>query len=104
MELGKQYKELTLIVMLQAKKGKEKELEKMLISLLEPTRKEPGCVLYEIHRSNEDQSLFMFYERYVDQEAHGEHAKKPYVGDFYKKSENLLEKPIEIARYTRIII
>ena len=46
----------------------------------------------------------MFYERYINLETHGEHAKKPYEGDFYKKSENLLEKPIEISHFTRIII
>lgn len=104
MELEKQDQELTLIVMLKAKNGKEKELEKELLSLLEPVRKEPGCILYEFHRSNEDKSLFMFYERYVNQEAHSEHEKKPYVADFLKKAENLLEKPIEITRYTRIVL
>ncbi|MBS7631964.1 antibiotic biosynthesis monooxygenase [Candidatus Bathyarchaeota archaeon] len=57
---------------------------------------------YEFHRSIEDPTEFMFYERYVNQEAHETHAKMLYVQNFLKKSEELLSRPLELHRYTRI--
>ena len=33
-----------------------------LLKILEPTRKEDGCIQYELHQDIENPSIFMFYE------------------------------------------
>jgi quinol monooxygenase YgiN len=54
--------------------GHEEEVFRLLLALVEPTRAEPGCMTYELHRHPTDPGRFMFYERFVDQaamDAHG---------------------------------
>ena len=45
---------LTVIASLKAKPGQENALFAALSSLIAPTRAEPGCILYEMHRSHEN--------------------------------------------------
>lgn len=33
-----------------------------LLKMVEPTRKEAGCIKYQLHQDNEDPSVFVFYE------------------------------------------
>jgi quinol monooxygenase YgiN len=45
-----------------------------LLSLLEPTRAEPGCILYELMQNTADPTDFTFYEEWTDEaslNAHG---------------------------------
>ena len=45
-----------------------------LLSLLEPTRAEPGCILYELMQNTADPTDFTFYEEWTDEAslyAHG---------------------------------
>ena len=41
--------QFTLSVYIEAIEGKEDELKKELIALVEPTRKEKGCIYYVLH-------------------------------------------------------
>ncbi|MFB9261966.1 putative quinol monooxygenase, partial [Bradyrhizobium erythrophlei] len=55
---------LTLVAYLHAKPEKRLELEALLRSFVEPTRREPGCIEYHFHRDAEDPDVFMFYENW----------------------------------------
>jgi quinol monooxygenase YgiN len=60
-------------VIYKVKVGHEAEAEGYLRRLQEETRKEPGTVLYIVHRSTEDPRQFLIYEQYrsqADLEAH----------------------------------
>jgi quinol monooxygenase YgiN len=52
----------------QARPGKEAELKKALASLVEPTRKEAGCINYDLHVSPEYPRKFMFHETWISKE------------------------------------
>ncbi|HEY8491879.1 MAG TPA: putative quinol monooxygenase [Dehalococcoidia bacterium] len=54
---------------LKAQPGKEGELEAVLRRLVEHTQGEDGTLAYALHRSAEDPTVYLFYERYADQEA-----------------------------------
>ena len=56
---------ITVIATHQAKAGKEAELKKPLTSLVEPTRKEAGCINYGLHVSLENPGRFMFHETWT---------------------------------------
>ena len=47
-----------------ARPGKEDELRALLRGLIEPTRREPGCVTYELLQNTADPTDFTFVEEW----------------------------------------
>lgn len=71
----------TLIVHLQVKKGEEKGFIEAAKPCIAATRKEKGCIAYELHQDQEDPTRFVFFEKWKsvkDLEAHlaAEHTRK----------------------------
>ena len=58
---------------------KKEELKKELLALVGPTRAEEGCLCYDLHVDEDDDSLFFFYERWASKEAHAAHDKTAHV-------------------------
>src|SRR4051812_25905541 len=56
---------VVLTASVKAKKGHEDTVKEALLALVEPTRKEPGCLCYNLHQSKSDSTTFMFYEQWV---------------------------------------
>ncbi len=72
-------KNITIIATFRAKPGKENELRAALIGLLAPTRKEAGCVSYDLHSSSEDPAKFLFHENWASKAAIDAHMKSPHI-------------------------
>lgn len=51
------------------KAGHENEAVELFGKLIGPTRREPGCRMYLVHRSTTDPRKFFLYEQYDDQAA-----------------------------------
>ncbi len=66
---------MTLVVHMRAREGQELLLEAELRALVAPTRKEEGCLLYELHRSADAAGGFLFYEIWASREAHAAHLR-----------------------------
>ena len=49
--------------------GREEEMEGIFRQLIGPSRAEPGCKMYLVHRSRGIPSKFFLYEQYVDDAA-----------------------------------
>ena len=81
---------LTIVAQLKAKPGKEKELQQVLQALVEPTRHEQGSVNYDMHVSNEDPGLFLFYENWRTKEEWDRHMKSPHLVAFAAKNDELV--------------
>lgn len=75
---------------IQAAPGHEKELGNELNTLVTPSRKEPGCLAYELHVDPADPGKFMFYEKFASQVALDLHLEAPYFKRFqsYVKANN----------------
>jgi quinol monooxygenase YgiN len=58
--------ELIIVAESTAKPGKEAELRAALVSMLAPSRAEPGCVLYQLHEDTVTPGRFVFYEIWKD--------------------------------------
>ena len=54
-------------------------MKEALLALVEPTRKEPGCLCYNLHQSKADPTQFMFYEQWASKEALDAHGKTPHM-------------------------
>ena len=81
---------LTAIV--KAKPGQEEAVKEVLLELVEPTRKEPGCLGYNLHQSKSDKAQFMFYEQWASKEALDAHGKMPYMKALGGKLKDKTEK------------
>jgi quinol monooxygenase YgiN len=58
-----------------AKPGEEAAVAAAIDALIEPSRAEPGNLMYEAHRDPSDPRVFLLYEQYADEDgyrAHGE--------------------------------
>lgn len=52
-----------------AKPGHESEVAEIFTRLQEASRKEPGCLMYVVHRHHTDARRFFIYEQYRDDAA-----------------------------------
>lgn len=93
---------LTVVAEMQAKPGRELDLRKALLSLIEPTRKEEGCVQYDLHVHTDDPGRFVFYENWTSRERLSIHLATPHLQAFIAASADLLSEPMRVATYTRI--
>jgi quinol monooxygenase YgiN len=51
--------------------------EKVLTEVMQPVRDQPGCLIFELHRSPEDENVLFVYEQYVDESATKAHMASP---------------------------
>jgi len=83
--------QIIVVAHFKAKPAKEAVLLELLRGLVEPTRKEAGCLRYELNQEIENPTAFTFAEKFINQEAFGAHGKSPYVKSFGERSADLIE-------------
>ncbi|MBI3724178.1 antibiotic biosynthesis monooxygenase [bacterium] len=88
-----------VVVHVRAAKGKEKALGSALASVVEPTRREPGCVSYDLRANVADPSDFVFLEQWTGEAALDAHMKTPHVTACLAAIGPLLAGPPDIRRY-----
>ena len=93
---------LAVIAYFHAKPGKSAELEQILLYFVTQTRQEAGCIQYHLHRSNDDENLFVFYENFVSRTAWEEHNKRPFLAAFIAKKSDYLDREIEVVTCTML--
>lgn len=82
---------LTVIATLKAKPGLEEEMVQELRALVGPTHAEPGCIAYEMHRSQEDPGLVMFTESWASRPEWDAHMASPHLAAFGARQDGLCE-------------
>ncbi len=95
---------ITVLTRMKAKRGKEEEAEKVTLNFLEETRREPGCLSYDLFRSKKNiyknertSSYFILQEKWKGQEAINEHISMPFFEKFMKNSEKLFDGGFEVT-------
>jgi quinol monooxygenase YgiN len=81
---------VTLIVQLRPRDGQEMLLEAELRALVGPTRKEDGCLTYDLHRSAEGPTAFLLDEVWASREAHSRHTNTPHFLRWNARKDSLL--------------
>ena len=88
---GKLPKEaVTLVVLLKAREGQEPLLEAELRALVGPTRKEDGCIIYDLHRGADTPSSYLLHEVWETREAHRLHTQTPHFIRWNARKDSLL--------------
>lgn len=65
-----------------AKPGNEEAVAAAVAKLVEPSRSEPGIILYQPHRDDEDPRRFFFYEQYEDRTAYEAHGSSDHFKEW----------------------
>src|SRR6266403_4008991 len=88
---GKLPKEaVTVAVILRPRDGKDLMLEAELRALIAPTRKEEGCLRYDLHRSVEGPGAFLLHEIWETREHHTAHTKTDHFLRWNARKDALL--------------
>ncbi len=61
-----------------AREGEEDAVAAAIEALVEPSRAEPGSLLYQPQRDPEDPRVFLLYEQYVDEAAYKAHGESEH--------------------------
>jgi len=93
---------LTVVAHVHAQPGKEDALREALVTLIGPTRREEGCVQYDLHQETGDPGHFVFYENWISKEALDIHLATPHFQAVLPKVQELCSREPEILTYTRI--
>ena len=80
-----------------AKPGLADRVEELCRSTVAPTAEEPGCLVYELYRSQDEPGRFFYWEIWSDNVALEEHAAKPHITRFLEAIESLLARPAEFV-------
>jgi quinol monooxygenase YgiN len=92
---------VALVARFKAKEGKAEELIAAFRPVLEQAEKEPGTLLYALHRSKDDPDLFWVCELYADGDAFAAHSGSdamavatPALGELIAESELIVGEPV----------
>jgi quinol monooxygenase YgiN len=80
---------VTVVATFVARAGKETELRNALIRLVAPTRKESGCLNYDLHISPENPGRFLFHENWTAKAALDAHLQSPHIQALATRLEEL---------------
>jgi quinol monooxygenase YgiN len=95
-------KTITVVAAFQARPGKETELKNALIGLVAPTRKEAGCINYDLHASPENPAKFLFHENWTSKAHLDAHLKSPHIAALLPRVDELCVAFPEIKIWERI--
>lgn len=75
--------EFCLMVTLRAEKGQENDLRRHLEALVEPSRREPGNLRYDVYADRDDPCRFIVLEIWASEEdQHRHHTTAPHIQAF----------------------
>jgi autoinducer 2-degrading protein len=95
--------QVALLSRFKAKQGKAEELITAFRPVFEQVEREPGTLLYVLHRSADDPDLFWVSELYADDDAFAAHrgsdamaAATPALGELIAESELTFGEPVSV--------
>jgi quinol monooxygenase YgiN len=81
---------VTLVVLMRAREGQHLLLEAELRALIAPTRKEEGCIQYDLHTSADNPALFLFHEVWESREHYTAHTRTDHYLRWNARKDSLL--------------
>lgn len=78
---------LTVVASILAKPEKRELVKSELLKLIDITRKEKGCINYDLHQDNENKNLFLFYENWESKELWQAHMKNTHLAEYMKVTD-----------------
>ncbi len=79
----------------RAKQGREGDLLKEILAIIEPVRREVGCRQYEVHTTAETPGVFVFYERWASGPDLLRHLQQPFMQTYFGRLPDLTDGDLE---------
>ena len=92
---------LTVVAKIVAKKDSIKTVKTELLKLIEPTRKEAGCIEYNLHQDNDNPAFFVFYETWENFACLEKHMNSDHFKSYVNVAGSMIEDKI-VHKMTRI--
>ena len=93
---------ITVVAQLRASTNKVDEVKRELKNLTNLTRRESGCISYELHQSIDNDIVFLTYEIWADKSDLDKHFESPHFKDGAHKLEQILAEPAQVRLYKNI--
>ena len=93
---------LRLIARIKSRPDKVEETREFLSRLIEPTRKETGCLAYELLQNRDDPTEFVFVEEWADDAALAAHFETEHIKAGLQQFPELAAEPLELRKYTLV--
>jgi len=79
----------TVVATVQAEPGKETLLRQELLALIGTTRREAGCLNYDLHQAVDDPARFLCHETRTSKKHLDDHSARPHLQAFPAKAGDL---------------
>ena len=89
---------LRVVARITARPGRKDEVRELLRALVGPTRREPGCVSYELLHNQEDPSDFTFIEEWTSAAALDAHLNSPHIQSLPPEFDEMAD--VDIRKYS----
>ena len=90
---------LRVVARIKAKPDKVPQVREALMGLVEPTRRESGCIVYELLQNKTDPTDFTFVEEWQSQAALDRHAASEHIKATREQLKDIIEAPADIRTY-----
>jgi len=88
-----------VVARVQAKPGQEAAVRDMLRAIVEPVRRERGCLRYELIQARDTPTAFVFVEEWENDSLLDAHLAGPIIQGALPRLMPLLVAPPDIVRY-----
>lgn len=93
--------ELTVTAKFTFDKENLETVKTELLKLIEPTRKEEGCLCYDLHQDTENECILFFYETWATRELWDAHMESAHVKTCLKELDGKCTS-VELGTLTKI--
>ena len=94
---------LRVVARINAKSDKVDEVRELLSALVEPTRKEVGCITYELLQNRNDPTDFTFVEEWASESAFDSHGISDHIKALAPKLQPIVTEPPDIRIYSLVV-
>jgi quinol monooxygenase YgiN len=91
---------LRVVARIKARAETVSEVRELLSSLVEPTRKELGCITYELLQNTKDATDFTFVEEWESDEALASHLASDHLKAIGPRLQPVVARPPDIRTYS----
>ncbi len=93
--------QLTVVAKLVAKTEAVESVKRELLKLIAPTRKEKGCIDYNLHQDNDHPARFIFYENWESAACLEQHINSDHYKAYAGAVDGLIAEKV-VHKMTRI--
>jgi quinol monooxygenase YgiN len=94
---------VNVVVKVTARSDTVEKIRAIVLELANQSRKEQGCLSYEVLQNLAEPEVFVLYEEWASVGHLDAHNKTPHFHAAVGQAQSLLGKPLEVGRYRTIL-